>query len=91
MALHSDDLSVNTEKRRIIDATPTNRQEEQFEYALRPKTLDEYVGQDKVREQLSIFIQAAKSVAMRWIMPCCLVRQVWAKPLWQILSHTKWA
>ena len=60
MALHSDDLSVNTEKRRIIDATPTNRQEEQFEYALRPKSLDEYVGQDKVREQLSIFIQAAK-------------------------------
>ena len=61
MALHSDDLSANVGEKRIIDAAPVNRQEEQFEYALRPKTLNEYVGQDKVREQLSIFIQAAKN------------------------------
>ena len=60
MALHSDDLSTHNSERRLIDAVAANRQEEQFEYALRPKTLDEYVGQDKVREQLSIFIQAAK-------------------------------
>ena len=60
MALHSDDLSTHNSERRLIDAAAANRQEEQFEYALRPKTLDEYVGQDKVREQLSIFIQAAK-------------------------------
>ncbi|MBO4576076.1 MAG: Holliday junction branch migration DNA helicase RuvB, partial [Neisseriaceae bacterium] len=60
MALHSDDLSTHNSERRLIDAAAVNRQEEQFEYALRPKTLDEYVGQDKVREQLSIFIQAAK-------------------------------
>ena len=61
MALHSDDLSTHNSERRLIDAAAANRQEEQFEYALRPKTLDEYVGQDKVREQLSIFIQAAKN------------------------------
>lgn len=60
MALHSDDLSTHNSERRLIDAAAANRQEEQFEYALRPKTLDEYVGQDKVREQLSIFIQATK-------------------------------
>ena len=35
-------------------------QEEAFERALRPKSLDEYVGQHKLREQLSIFIQAAR-------------------------------
>jgi Holliday junction DNA helicase RuvB len=34
--------------------------EEAVERALRPKTLHDYVGQIKVREQLSIFIQAAK-------------------------------
>lgn len=30
------------------------------EYSLRPKTLEEYVGQDKAKENLSVFIQAAK-------------------------------
>lgn len=30
------------------------------EFSLRPKTLDEYVGQDKAKENLSVFIQAAK-------------------------------
>ncbi|SCH25116.1 Holliday junction ATP-dependent DNA helicase RuvB [uncultured Ruminococcus sp.] len=31
------------------------------EFSLRPKTLDEYVGQEKVKENLSVFIQAAKA------------------------------
>lgn len=30
------------------------------EYSLRPKTLDEYVGQDKAKENLSIYIEAAR-------------------------------
>lgn len=30
------------------------------EFSLRPKTLDEYVGQEKVKENLSVFIEAAK-------------------------------
>jgi len=30
------------------------------EYSLRPRTLSEYIGQDKVKENLSIYIQAAK-------------------------------
>ncbi|WP_295211470.1 Holliday junction branch migration DNA helicase RuvB [Ruminococcus sp.] len=32
-----------------------------FEVSLRPKTLDEYIGQDKVKENLKIYIQAAKN------------------------------
>ncbi|WP_444914737.1 Holliday junction branch migration DNA helicase RuvB [Microbulbifer sp. TRSA007] len=35
-------------------------QEEQYDRAVRPKTLDDYVGQPVVREQMEIFIQAAK-------------------------------
>ena len=31
------------------------------EYSLRPKTLNEYIGQDKVKENLSIYIEAAKA------------------------------
>lgn len=32
----------------------------EIEYSLRPKTLSEYFGQDKVKENLSVFIDAAK-------------------------------
>jgi Holliday junction DNA helicase RuvB len=45
---------------RLISATPASQQEEVFERALRPKLLAEYVGQEKIREQLSIFIEAAR-------------------------------
>ena len=45
---------------RLIAPTPSSPQEEAFERALRPKVLDEYVGQEKIRGQLSIFIEAAR-------------------------------
>ena len=45
---------------RMVDAKPETPQEEAIERALRPKLLDDYVGQAKVREQLEIFIGAAK-------------------------------
>ncbi|MEG0614381.1 MAG: Holliday junction branch migration DNA helicase RuvB, partial [Oscillospiraceae bacterium] len=32
-----------------------------IDLSLRPKTLSEYIGQDKVKENLSVFIQAAKT------------------------------
>ena len=53
-------MSVETD--RLISAKPTSAQEEQIERSLRPATLAEYVGQDKVkvRGQLEIFIQAAR-------------------------------
>ncbi|MBQ2284210.1 MAG: Holliday junction branch migration DNA helicase RuvB [Clostridia bacterium] len=34
--------------------------ENDYEYSLRPRTIDEYVGQQKVKENLEVFIQAAK-------------------------------
>src|SRR5687767_12983720 len=45
---------------RLVAAAPTSPQEEAFERALRPKALEEYVGQDKIRGQLEIFIEAAR-------------------------------
>jgi holliday junction DNA helicase RuvB len=51
-------MSVETD--RMTSARPASPQEEQFERSLRPGTLAEYVGQDKVRAQLEIFIAAAK-------------------------------
>ncbi|MEX3606237.1 MAG: Holliday junction branch migration DNA helicase RuvB [Burkholderia sp.] len=45
---------------RVIAAAPASSHEETFERALRPRQLDEYVGQEKVRRQLEIFIEATK-------------------------------
>ena len=46
---------------RLISAKPASGQEEQIERSLRPATLAEYVGQDRIRGQLEIFIQAARA------------------------------
>jgi Holliday junction DNA helicase RuvB len=54
--IQHDDLSAN----RIISPAVNSPKEEALERALRPKLLDEYVGQEKIRDQLSIFIEAAK-------------------------------
>src|SRR5689334_15567116 len=54
-------MTVETD--RLISARPASPQEEQFERSLRPGTLAEYVGQEKARGQLEIFIQAAKKRA----------------------------
>ena len=45
---------------RVVLAAQANPQEDALERALRPKLLNDYVGQAKVREQLDIFIGAAK-------------------------------
>ena len=37
-----------------------NEVEEKNEYSLRPKTLREYIGQTKVKENLKVYIEAAK-------------------------------
>ena len=57
--LQTDTLS-SQEAPRVISLQSVSSQEELLERALRPKTLQDYVGQHKVREQLYIFIQAAK-------------------------------
>jgi len=54
-------MAVETD--RLISAKPSSVQEEQIERSLRPATLAEYVGQEKIREQLGIYIQAARGRA----------------------------
>ncbi|MBI3229922.1 MAG: Holliday junction branch migration DNA helicase RuvB [Burkholderiales bacterium] len=56
-------MSIQTDQfspARIIDAAPASPNEEAIERALRPKQLDQYVGQEKIRDQLEIFISAAR-------------------------------
>ena len=54
--IQHDDLNAT----RIISPAVNSNVEEVQERALRPKMLGEYVGQEKIREQLEIFIEAAK-------------------------------
>lgn len=59
MTIQTDDFAPPPSKR-VVSAAPASPNEEAIERALRPKLLDEYVGQSKTREQLEIFIGAAK-------------------------------
>jgi Holliday junction DNA helicase RuvB len=47
------------EKRRII-TTEVMPEEEKLEKGLRPTSLNEYIGQEKVKQNLKVFIEAAK-------------------------------
>ncbi len=62
MTIHTDDFAPSPPpaRERVVSAAPASSQEEALERALRPKLLQEYVGQAKAREQLEIFIGAAK-------------------------------
>jgi len=54
MTIEHDELN------RLVTAKVAGVQEEVVERALRPRMLDDYVGQEKIRSQLSIFIEAAR-------------------------------
>jgi holliday junction DNA helicase RuvB len=65
MAIQTDDfgagaLPAETPSARVVSAAPASPNEEAIERALRPKGLADYVGQAKAREQLEIFIHAAR-------------------------------
>ena len=53
----------DSETDRIISAVRTSPSEDVVERALRPRRLDDYVGQPRIREQLDIFMTAARGRA----------------------------
>ncbi|HRG62476.1 MAG TPA: Holliday junction branch migration DNA helicase RuvB [Burkholderiales bacterium] len=55
--IKSDNLATES---RITTAVKINSTEDLQERALRPKELADYIGQDKVKHQLEIFIQASR-------------------------------
>ena len=58
--IEPDKLSASPAAPRLVAAQTQSSQEDALERALRPRLLDEYVGQRKARGQLEIFIEAAK-------------------------------
>ena len=60
MAIEPDALTSLAASSRIVAPQAVSPHEESMERALRPKALQEYVGQQRAREQLEIFIAAAR-------------------------------
>jgi len=62
MSIQTDDFggAGGLRPARVVSAAPASPNEEALERALRPKRLAEYVGQAKAREQLEIFVSAAR-------------------------------
>lgn len=56
------------EEERLINPELENSGEERLENSLRPKTLNEYIGQDKIKENMKIYIEAAKREMSHWTM-----------------------
>ncbi len=60
MTIRTDDLDIDDDNERIV-RPGAGHAEAVIERALRPKQLDEYVGQSKARAQLEIFINATRN------------------------------
>src|SRR5690606_5307549 len=48
-----------SEHERIVSADADGAEEQRIEAALRPRKLDDFIGQERVREQLSLVLQSA--------------------------------
>ena len=68
----------------------TFQPEDGGELSLRPHTLKEYIGQAKAKENLYIFIEAARRRTNLWIMSCSMALRVWEKLPWPALSRRRW-
>lgn len=55
------ETNANNERRERIIEPDFTPEDVDLEYSLRPKTLAEYIGQDKVKENMKIYIEAAKA------------------------------
>jgi Holliday junction DNA helicase RuvB len=58
--IEKSDMELNPYDDRAVSPTYNEKNDVDTEFSLRPKTLSEYVGQDKVKENLAIYIEASK-------------------------------
>ena len=72
------------EEERVISGP--EQEADTWQLSLRPRRLVEYIGQDQVKQNLSVFIQAALLVAKRWTMCCFMDLPVLEKRRWPELS-----
>ena len=77
-------------EKRII-TTDITEEDIQAEGSLRPQSLDEYIGQEKTKENLKIYIEAAKQRNDLWTTCCFTALPAWERQRWPASSPMKWA
>ena len=58
-----DDVVDVTDAERAVDPDAITEEDREFDIALRPRTLDEFVGQERVKEQLRLLVEGARNRA----------------------------
>ncbi len=76
-------------KKRIVTASKTEMDADN-EKSLRPSSLKEYIGQEKIKNNMNVFISAAKQRGDTLDHVLFFARPAWEKPPWLILLHMKW-
>mgnify|MGYP000408773905 FL=1 len=76
--------------RRII-TTEITEEDKRIESSLRPQYLDEYIGQEKIKSTLKVFIDAAKSRGELLTMSCFTALRVSARRHSAALLRMRWA
>lgn len=66
-----------------IVSTEFSEADTDIENSLRPKELTDYIGQEKAKENLSVYIQAARGRGKPLTMFCCMDLRVLVKQLLQ--------
>jgi Holliday junction DNA helicase RuvB len=61
--MSDDDVVDVTDRERSVDPDALTDEDREFDIALRPRTLDEFVGQERVKEQLQLLIEGARKRA----------------------------
>ena len=59
--------------------------------SVRPKTMADFIGQQRVKENVQIAVEAAPAAATRSITCCSMARRVWARLRSHKLSPMTWA
>jgi hypothetical protein len=78
----------------MTDPDPTLRPDrlpEDTDRALRPQTLDDFIGQEEARANLRVFTESARRGARRWITSCSMVPPAWARRRWRRSWRANWA
>lgn len=75
--------------RRTI-TTEVTEEDKRIEGSLRPQTLDEYIGQERIKSTLKVFIHAAKSRGEALDHVLFMDRRDWERRHLAALSPMRW-
>ena len=76
-------------ERRIITTDVTD-EEKVIETNLRPQMLKDYIGQEKIKANLQVYMDAAKGRGNLWIMYCFMALRDWERLLFPELLPMRW-